>query len=279
MSGFSRRVVDASMPPGRIWNPAPGGDFDALLGGLADIHDAVLVDLGKLADIRNPAKCPAELVPDLEREFGIISDDSLSLTDRRKNLSILRYKRHDLATVAKLQRALDKAGFGAAGYGLTVTQNGSPATDPASIIDASYQMVAHAIGDGSPAVAGNTAAYAGQRGGYYLVNGDRYQSRPLYPQAGMICARAFDGSDSRSGEESAGHYSEYTLYENEYSSPPAGYWSLIVFLGGTVARNANGSVAAISAVPIPSARRQELHRLILRVLPLGIWAGIIVQYI
>jgi hypothetical protein len=203
----------------------------------------------------------------------------LTVADRRKNVALLRYKRRGMATVAKLQAALDKAGFGAGGYGLIVTPNSSPATEPAAIVDASYQLTAHEIGDGSGACAGNANAYAGQRGGYYLVNGDSYVLSPAYPQAGQICARAFDGSDSKSGEECAGRYTAYTLYENEYASPGAALWSLIFFVGGTVSRNSNGSISAVSAVQIPAARRQELHRLILRIKPVAMWAAMIIQYI
>jgi hypothetical protein len=273
---FMRRTVDGLMPRGSIFHSAPGGDLDHLLDGIADNAQTSLDDLEFVAHLRDPSSVPLALLPDLEREFGITPDSALSEPDRRKNLAVLRYKRRKLTSVARLQDALDRAGFGTGGFGLIVTPNASPATDPASIVDNAYQLTAHEIGEGMSA--GNSSAYAAKRGGYYLVNGDKYILEPVYPQAGQICARAFDGSDSLSGEGCAGHYNSYTQYTNEHTTPPEGYWPLIFFVGGVVARNENGSIAAVSTVWIPSHRRQELHRLALRYKPLGTWAAMIVQY-
>lgn len=281
MSGqttFARAMIDGLSPRGSIVTPAPGLELDNLFEGMADGHQEVIGDLEALAYVRDPWKCPRALLSDLEREFGITPNPALTEKDRRANVAVAKYRKRELATVSKLQRALDMAGFGASGYGLIVTANGSPATDPAAIVDNAYQLTAHAIGDGSGSCAGNARAYAAKRGGYYLVNGDTYSLAPNYPQAGQICARAFDGSDTKSPTEAAGYYSTYTLYTSEYPSPPAGFWPLIPFVGGTAARNLDGSIAAISTVWIPAARRQELHRLILRIKPLGIWVAMIVQY-
>lgn len=273
---FSRRVINALLPKGSIMRPAADGYLDRLLGGIADNHQAVLDDLADLHYIRNPAKCPEALLPDLEREYGIAPNTALTISERRAALAVVRYRKKRLTTVSRLQAALDSAGFGAKGYGCTVIPNASPATDPAAIIDASYELTAHALAEAMSA--GTTNAYAAKRGGYYLVNGDKYTLEPVYPQAGLICARSFDGSDSLSGKECSGYYTSYTQYTNEYASPPEGYWPLIFFIGGTVSRNDDGSVASISTVWVPSHRRQELHRLILRYKPLGIWAGMVVQY-
>jgi hypothetical protein len=192
-----RGVIDALMPQGAIWNPAYGGDFDRLLDGVAQNKQDTLDDLSSLAHIRDPYNCPIELLPDLEREYGISPDNALTEKERRLSLAAVRYKRRSLGTAQKLQRTLDIAGFGYGGYGLIVTPNASPATDPSTMVDASYVMTAHEF----PSVfcAGNTdVAYAGFGGGYYLVSGDYFTTRPLYLQAGQICARAFDGSDERS---------------------------------------------------------------------------------
>jgi hypothetical protein len=429
---WMRRAIDALLPEGPIITPAPGGYLDELLNGVADNHQTTLDDLADLAYIRNPWKCPEALLPDLEREFGISPNTALTVAERRSALAIKRYRKKNLSTIGRLQKALDRSGFGAGGYGLVVTPN-SPANipnipddpagaalcnnllwtgwtpcnctlaitsgilrqtvtttdpyitlsglsipgsiytkvyvrfrqtagalgshlgiratdntiyknalytpaglgvwqtlaidmsspdigawlgatitnlrldlpdnapdtscvmeisniyvgtgaylpwhapaDPSAIVDDAYQLTAHAIGEGM--YAGNASAYAAKRGGYYLVNGDQYVLEPSYPQAGHICARAFDGSDSLSGQQCAGRYTSYSQYSNEYASPPSVYWSLIFFVGGAVARNTNGSVAAVSTIWIPAHRRQELHRLILRYKPLGIWAAMIVQY-
>jgi hypothetical protein len=103
-------------------------------------------------------------------------------------------------------------------------------------------------------------------------------TRQLYPQAGQICARAFDGSDYMSGRESAGFFEKTVDEIAVYYSPPKPYWSLIFFVGGDVTRNDDGSIANVAVVSVPAARRQELHRLILRIAPMGIWAAMMVKY-
>ena len=276
---FMRNVVDALLPDGAIWQPAYGGGFDRLLDGVAENKQAVLDDLGSLAHIRDPLRCPIELLPDLEREFGVTANNALTEKERRMAVAIIRYKRVTLPTAQKLQRVLDMAGFGQGGYGLVVTPNASPATDPFPIVDSAYFLTAHEF----PSIfcAGNTdVAFAGCGGGYYLVSGDHYMTRQLYPQAGQICARAFDGSDEQSGRECAGFHEESVITNEaaQYKSPPEPYRGLIFFVGGTVMRNDNGSIANVAVVSVPATRKQELHRLILRIVPMGVWAAMMVRY-
>ncbi|MFP3041903.1 hypothetical protein LQZ19_08780 [Treponema primitia] len=275
---FARSVTDALMPRGIAWKPAYKGWLDRLLDGAAANTQAVMDDLEKLAYVRNPYYCPAELLSDLEREFGVIANPMLSEKDRREALAAVRYKRASLGTAPKLQMALDKAGFGQGGYGLVVTQNESPAINPGPLVDTSYSLTAHDFP--SAACAGNETAHAGYGGGYYLVNGDRRIFRPLYPQAGQICARAFDGSDELSGKQCAGYYTKYIDIETTWPTPDNPiYWPLIFFVGGRVTRNEDGSIASVPVVAVPQNRRQELHRLILRVKPLGIWAAMLCRFV
>jgi hypothetical protein len=272
MSSFMRYVHDALMPSGPAWEPASGGKFDRLLDGFGDNAQEVLDDLDALAYIRNPLKVPAPLLPDLEREYGVSPDDRIPEDDRRKGLSIIRYHPRSSPRVRDLQEALDKAGFGVNGYGLLVTPNGTPAINPQFIINENFVLTAHEFP--SMSAAGTPIAYAGELGGYYLVNGDRFNSRPIYPGAGMGMAAL--GFPSKS---CAGYYEGYQGYENEYVAPiPPVYWPFVVFLGGTVTRNPDGSVASVATVSVPIDRRQDLHRLILRVKPLHAWAGMMVVY-
>jgi hypothetical protein len=266
-----RSVHDALMPQGAAWEPASGGKMDRLLEGFADNAQAVLDDLESLAWIRNPAKVPGELLPDLEREYGITPDDRIPDADRREGLSAVRYNSRPSARVQSLQDALDKAGFGVNGYGLAVTPNGSPASDPHPIVEENILLTAHKFP--SRYAAGTAIAFAAERGGYYLVNGDRYNSRPVYPQAGYMQAQAFPSSSC------AGYYEGYAGYENEYTAAiPRPYWPFVAFCGGTVTRNEDGSVASVATVNVPMSRRQELHRLILRLKPLHSWIGMLVNY-
>ena len=275
---FMRQVVDSLLPKGAIWKPAADGDFDNLLDGVAENQQAVFNDLGSLEHIRDPYRCPAALLPDLEREFGIMPNNALTEKERRRSLAVVRYRQKILATAQKLQWALDMAGFGSGGYGLRVTPN-SPTSDPTLIVDGAYAMTAHEF----PSIfcAGNTTvAYCGYGGGYYLVAGDYYASRPIYPQAGEVCARAFDGSDPQSGRECCGYYEkeEVSNIEAEHRTPPEPYWPLVFFVGRAVTRNPDGRIVGVATVDIPAIRRQELHRLILRIKPMGVWAAMMVRY-
>jgi hypothetical protein len=272
-----RRANDALMPQGSAWAPAYRGYLDRLLDGIADNGEAVHKALEKLAHVRNPYLCPLDLLGDLEREFGIAGNEGLTDKDRREALAAIRYKMAALATVAKLQFYLDKSGFGRGGYGLIVTNNGSPAVNPIPVVESVYSLTAHEF----PSVyaAGTQRAFAGYGGGYYLVNPDRKIYRPLYPQAGRICARAFDGSDEKSGLECAGYYEVYRDVAQKYTATAdSRYWPFIFFVGGEAGRNPDGSVGNIPTVTVPSVRRQELHKLILRIKPLGTWAAMMVQF-
>jgi hypothetical protein len=227
------------MPDGSIWQPAYGGDFDRLLDGMAENKQAVLDDIASLAHIRDPLRCPVELLPDLEREFGTTTNNVFTEKERRMAVAIIRYKRVALPTAQKLQRALDMAGFGCGGYNLIVTPN-SPPADPSLQLNSFYSLSAHEF----PSIfcAGNAVAFAASGGGYYLKE---------------------------------------DLFINEtsqYTSPPEAYWPLIFFVGGNVMRNDYGRIANIATVSVPATRRQELHRLILRVVPMGIWAAMLVKY-
>jgi hypothetical protein len=267
-----RSVHDALMPPGPAWEPAPGGKYDRLLDGFADNAQAVLDDLESLAYIRNPRRVPKELLPDLEREYGVNPDDAIPDDDRREGLGTVVYRPRASSLVRELQGALDKSGFGVNGYGLAVTPNGTPAIDPNPIVEESFALTAHEFP--SLYAAGTPVAYAGERGGYYLVNGDRFNALPIYPGAGTgMAARAFPSKSC------AGYYEGYRGYENEYTAPiPRTCWPFVFFIGGTVTRNDDGSVASVATVIIPENRRQELHRIILRVKPLHSWAGCCIVY-
>jgi hypothetical protein len=272
MDSFMRSVHDALMPRGPAWEPAPGGKYDRLLDGFAGNSQAVFDDLESLAYIRNPRKVPKELLPDLEREYGITPDNGIPDDDRREGLGTVVYRPRASSLVRELQAALDKAGYGLNGYGLAVTVNGTPAIDPQLIINENFYLTAHEFP--SLYAAGTPIAFAGEQGGYYLVNGDRFNSRPVYPAAGTgMTARDFPSSSC------AGYYDGYTGYENEYVADiPLACWPFVFFVGGTATRNDDGSVASVASVAVPAGRRQELHRIILRMKPLHSWCGCCIIY-
>jgi hypothetical protein len=231
------------MPKGIIWKPARDGDFDKLLNGISENKQATFNGFRCLAHIRNPFLCPLELLPDLEREFGVTQNTAIPENTRRAFLAPIIYKQPGLATIMKLQRALDISGFGYGGYGLIVTPNSPPVSPPT--IRSVFTMTAHDY----PSIycAGNREiAYCGYAVGYYLKSGDYYY-------------------------ESTEHL--------EFSTLPEAYWPLVFFVGGEVLRGEGGKITSITPVDIPASRQQELHRIILRVKPVGIWAALFVRYI
>jgi hypothetical protein len=139
-------------------------------------------------------------------------------------------------------------------------------------VEEDFVLTAHEFP--STYAAGTSIAYAGERGGYYLVNGDRFNARPIYPAAGTgMVALAFPSKSC------AGYYEGYAGFENEYTAPiPPAFWPFVFFIGGTVTRNEDGSVASVATVSIPEGRRQELHRMILRAKPLHVFVGMCVVY-
>jgi hypothetical protein len=240
--------------------------------GAAGNAQEILDALEQLSFIRNPLKVPKELLPDLEREYGVSPDGTVPEDDRRGELSLARYKGASGSLVRNLQAVLDKGGFGANGYGLIVTPNGTPAADPGPVVAERIVLTAHEFP--SAYAAGTSIAYAGERGGYYLVYGDRFNHRPVYPAAGRgMAALDFPSASC------AGYFEDYIGYENEYTAPiPKDYWPFVFFVGGEVTRNSDGSIASVGMVAVPIGRRQELHRLILRAKPPHSWAGMVVTY-
>ena len=93
-----RAFLDAILPPGTLWQPAPGEDFDHFLDGIGDnlqgVHDA----LELLAHIRDPATTP--YLDELEREYGITPNIQLTDAQRRANLLDAKYARNRHGTIS-----------------------------------------------------------------------------------------------------------------------------------------------------------------------------------
>lgn len=159
-----RRVIEALLPPGSLWVPEDGGDFDKLLDGMADNAEATRVFVRQVAKIRSPKETP--VLDDLEREFGIVPDTGLSEAVRRQRLLSVKTARNSTGTADFVQNALRKAGFD-----VYVHANGPP-VDPANIISF-----------GNATVTGNENALFGKDGAQFagsvgdlLVNGMIYEN-------------------------------------------------------------------------------------------------------
>lgn len=145
------------------------GDLSKLLDGLAEDYQSVYEEIQNIAHIRDPRRTGN--LSDLEREYGIIPDFSLSESVRRQMLAHIVYQRPTTASWEYLQNALRDAGF----TNLYVTEN-NPVVNPADVtIDSSELLVnGRLYTSQEPAyymAAGSDIAYAGHsRGysGYYL---------------------------------------------------------------------------------------------------------------
>jgi hypothetical protein len=206
-------MIDDIRPKGPAHDPAPDGDLDLLLDGMADNYEIVRAFVSTLSDTRDPKKTP--VLSDLEAEYGIPTSTLLSEADRRLRLDEFANGGDGNGTEDDLQDALRNAGFD-----VYVYQN-DPAVDPAIFLEQAFQMVA----DGDNAYAGRADAFAGRVGGELLVNGDVFKtSRVFTSVAGTFYAG--DGTG-------AGEYDDLLIEKIEYPIPtdPAD-WPLVYFVGG-----------------------------------------------
>jgi len=163
-----KTILEALFPDSKLGGIDPEGDLSKLLDGLAEDYQDIYDELQLLANVRNP-RLTGNL-SDLEREYGIISDTSLSDATRRQMLAHIVYKRPTTASWKHLQNALEDAGFD-----LIVTQN-NPVVDPSDVTVDSFELLVNGnlYTVQEPAyylAAGSDIAYAGHsRGysGYYL---------------------------------------------------------------------------------------------------------------
>lgn len=213
MSELMRAAIDAALPDGSIWNPEPDGDLDKLLDGSAENLETLRLFLSGIKDVRNPAL--TDYLDELEREFGVLTNMSLTDAQRRAQLHPLVYGRGGGGTIDDMQTALDNAGFN-----VTVYAN-DPAVDPDPFLNQIFQMVA----GGGNAFAGNAGAFARRIGGELLVNGDIFKmSRIFTSVAGNLYAGAGHG---------AGEYIDLLRSKVEYPIPTdSGDWPLVFFVGG-----------------------------------------------
>jgi hypothetical protein len=255
-----RAFLDAELPPGPLWFPEEDAGLDQLLDGMAANSEEVREFLAALADARNPLL--TNILEDLEREYGVLSDDRLSEETRRMRLNAFVYRGQSQGSEDSLQNALQDAGFD-----VFVYQN-DPAVDPATFLDEDFQMVA----GGGNAYAGRTDAFASRIGGELLVNGDIFSTSPLYlPVAGTLYAG--DG-------QTAGEFDVMAITQFEYEIPTdPDAWPFVFFVGGAVTRDpGTGAILTIQSAEIPNARQEEFKRTILRYKPLFSWAALIVTY-
>ena len=119
-----RRALDAMLPEGTAWKIAPGQDLDKYLDGFCDDLEISREALIDVSNVRNPNKT-TELA-DLEIDFGVIPDDSVSEASRRQYLTAAKGSRGFIPSWERLENKLREAG-----YDVRVRPN-NPPIDPST---------------------------------------------------------------------------------------------------------------------------------------------------
>lgn len=260
MSDLMRRTIDTIWSEGSAWSVAQDSDLDKLLDGQGDNWEVVRQFLNDLSSVRD-SNLTTKL-SDLEEEFGVFTNLSLTDSQRRSQLQPIIYNRSSNGSIGDLQNALDSAGFT-----VQVHEN-SPAVDPALFLDQVFQLQA----GGLNAYAGRSDAFAGRIGGELIVNGDIFTT-----------SRAYDvvaGGDVYAGNgATAGEYTGLVKTNVEYMIPiDQGDWPLVFFVGGSATRDGSGALTSIDLATIPLLQRNDFRRLILKYKPVHSWGGLIVTY-
>jgi hypothetical protein len=292
--GLAKAVYEALLPPGSLWQPKPGGGLDLLLEAMGESDGDVIELLDSLSSLRNPFK--TSILSDLEKEYGIVPSATATEDQRRMALATIIYQDRSTGSAEELETALQNNGFD-----VQVHEN-SPAVDPDTFLNSVFLMYA----DGPNAFAGfiplsgpPSTAIAGKTGGYLLVNGFSGTQRPEYISfAGAATMVA------NNGDALAGRFDSLVIDELFYPvSDDPDTWPLYFFVGGDTKRRGQESVETsngvnvetsngvnvetsegdnalltIETAEVPSSRKEEFERLILRYKPMHTWAGLIVNY-
>lgn len=268
MSLEYKDILASLLPDGAIWRVAEGLGFDKLLDGMGANEERAREFLAELAYIRDPYRTP--LLSDLEKEYGIKTNENISEADRRSQLAGVIYARRANGSRDFLQGQLQQAGFD-----LYVYEN-APAVDPAALIYGQSQAYC-----GDPlAQCGEPLAQCAFFSGELLVNGKIGTTRIDYI---VQCGEPL----SQCGEPTAqcGNYSGVTFVPLEYEIPSGAtvqverWWNMIFFVGGAVTRGGSGEILSIEFVNIPIQNRNVLRQLILKYKPMHSWAAMAVNWI
>ena len=255
-----KKAFDAVWPRGSAWTQKIGGGMEGLLLGVSDSLELVRAKLATLAAIRNPEL--TEQLDELEIDFGITPDPTLTDAARRSRLSTRINVEQTAGTRDRMERELQTAGFG-----LLVHAN-NPAVNPLQFAS-SFLMVA----GGVAAFAGEPTAVAEVFLADLLVNGD-------FIRTVAIWRTVAGGGDAFAGE--LGAVAEQTgsvdlAFEYNVPTDPDD-WPLVFFVGGPAIRDGSGALISIEIAQVPALRQAELEQTVLRLKPLHSWAVMMVEY-
>jgi len=266
-----RDFVDAALPDGALWRPAPGGDLDNFLQGEGDNLQAVMDDLTSLANARTPGT--TTIFDDLEREFGITPDTTIPQATRVSHLAWKMFTRGTNGAPSDLQAALDTMGFGAGGYGLSVFPNDSPQPVAPATFIAGATAECYCGGSNAYCGYGGTAVCGFSTGGQLVVNGDVYQVSAAQIGCGYVYAVCGYGSIACCG---GSPWLAITLitYNPPLNRPS---WNFVFFIAAGATYDAYGNISALTYGFVPQNQLEPLKKLTLAMKPLSTWAVLYVS--
>jgi len=266
LTSFSRDVFNALLPEGYIWEIAPDEDLDNLFEGLSDNSEELALFLAALGFLRSPEYTP--ILSDLEKEYGVQYNASLTEQERRERLLAVKTARSGFGADF-MQEKLREAGFD-----LFVHIN-NPPVDPGLFLFEAYNIFCN---DQVYAFCGNENAVSGGLDGELVVNQDFFKETLPYE---VLCNsdQAFSGNeDALCGQIDNDGVIRVPV---EYTIPAdPGYWPLFFFVGGVATRDTvTGEILTIEPASITVSRREELRRLIIQYKPSHSWGVLIINYI
>ena len=276
---ITRQTINALLPKGSAWTPKPGGGYDLFLDGVADNAEDIRGDLEALAYLRDSAL--TSIRSDLEKEYGLLGNDALSLSERITRLIAAKSERSGFGA-DYMQDKLNAYGFDT----LSVFINDPPVNPNIFLLIGGTQF------NDADAVCGNTNAVFAPVGtaldAELIVNG------PLFRES--IIPPPVDGVYDIDRAEVEYQIRTGTTYKTVCGDPLSvcgyqeavfgavvdwsKYWGLVFFIGDSVTRDAvTDEITSITKADISADRREELRRLIIQLKPAHSWCGLFVNYI
>jgi hypothetical protein len=235
----SHAVYSALLPQGEAWHPTETGSFMALLAGMSINNDRMVSLLATLRYIRNPLLTP--ILDDLEKEFGLIYNSSLTEAQRRARILTIKTDNKNLGTADFIQAKLQSYGFD-----VQVHQN-NPPVDPAAFIFKNYYVTM------APEASSSYSVTASE------VSGATYPTT-MGTNTGELVVNGITDSA----------YTEDAL-------DVEANWGFFFFIGGNATRDNDGYLTNIETVQVSRQLRPELRALICKYKPLHTWCGVLVD--
>jgi hypothetical protein len=260
VSNISRAVIDAIMPKGSAWFPAVGKGLDLFLDGSADNIEIIKNALNDLSTIQIAEL--TQYIEDLEKEYGLLFDASLSEATRRNRIKNAKTDNQGYGTDWDMQAKLRRAGFD----NIFVYQN-----DPTIDINQFLGNTANVTCGDPEATCGNPGATCSSTGGLLVVNGDIFfnQSTFFYK---VPTQEYWDNVFFVGGEATFGLVERADV---TCGNPSSTCGNPSATCGSKFERS---EITDIEEAEISSGRRDELIRLIVKYKPIHSWAALRVNF-